>query len=169
MTNKSSTRGTSPAFLLYAADLMSNRAYRMMNLAERGLLLSMLCECWVNKEVPAGRDELTVWLGKDVDDALSDRVLGFFKGSGSNLVSTELETYRDRVIERRNRMVEGGSKGGKRRAEKAASHPSSHPNDLDQATLKCREPEPEPEPEPESPSQCDELSQVVVEGGAAWC
>lgn len=135
-----------------------------MTIAERGLLLSMWNECWVNKEIPADANELAAWLGKpilDIQSALTPNVLAFFeRKSDGTFISPDLEDYRKNVLDKRERMAEGGSRGGKKRVEnerklrEASSPPSSLPSDANQTTLKPSELEPEfesePEPEPQS-------------------
>lgn len=155
----SPTRGTSPTFQVYAFDLMAMRSYRMMTLAERGLYLSMLCECWANIEIPANPEELAALLGKQgqVEAALTPRLLSFFERTESGfLISPDIEKYRKQVIEQRARMSEGGSRGGKKRienerkAKEASSLPSNVPSKSNQAPLKGRESESEAETEKQS-------------------
>lgn len=151
----SSARGTSPAFQLYAFDLMAKRDYRVMALAERGLLLTMWCECWANKELPANPDELAALLGKpgEVQGSLTSRVLAFFvKAENGTLISPDMEAYRETVIKQRANMSEGGSKGGKKRVEneKKAREASRHLSVSNQGTLKGRESESGTETESES-------------------
>lgn len=45
-------RETPPAYQEYAADMLSNRHFRMMTLQQRGLLYTLRLECWVNGSVP---------------------------------------------------------------------------------------------------------------------
>ena len=150
----SAARGTAPAFQVYAFDLMAKRDYRVMTLAERGLLFSMLCECWANSEIPAAPDELAAMLGKpgEVQGALTSRVVAFFeKTKTGTFLSPDLETYRRYVLEQRESMSKGGRKGGLKRAEneRQAREASSSPSKSSQATLKGRESELESESEPE--------------------
>ena len=93
-----------PAFQLYASDLMADRRYRLMTLEERGLLLSLLCECWVNQYLPDSQDELSRLLGVDVKAvgrALTEAVLSFFQRGKSGLYCPGLEEYR---LAARNRL-----------------------------------------------------------------
>lgn len=148
----SATRGTSPTFQVYAFDLMVKRDYRLMTLAERGLLLTMWCECWANSEIPAEPNELALILGKpgEVQAALTSKVVTFFERTKTGtFLSPDLETYREYVLDQRERMSKGGSKGGKKRVEneKKARVASSPPLESNQATLKGRESESESETE----------------------
>lgn len=150
--NLSATRGTSPTFQVYAFDLMAKRDYRLMTLAERGLLLTMWCECWANSEIPAEPNELAAMLGKqgEVQGALTSKVIAFFERTKpGTFLSPDLETYREYVLDQRERMSKGGSKGGKKRAEKErlSREASSPPSESNQATLKGRESESESETE----------------------
>lgn len=168
----SRARGTAPAFQLYASDLLSKRDYRMMSLAERGLLLSMLCECWANKNLPSSPQGLSDYLGKpEVSHVLSDRVKSFFVESGGEFISPDLEEYRVHVLDQRQRMSDGGRNGGKKRAEKqreGRSPPSSHLTQKDQATLKGRERESEHEHESESEHDSQERGNNLDELNDEW-
>jgi len=125
---------TSPAFQLYASDTIADKQYRLMSLEERGLLLSLLCECWVNRSVPAEPDALGKWLGfqsGEVKAALTSRVASFFSTSNGELINPKLERYRKELEERRKKMSIGGKKGAKtkwRNVPGDNSHPSSHPS-----------------------------------------
>ena len=150
----SPVRGTAPAFQLYAFDLLAKRTFRLMSFAERGLLLSMWCECWANMDIPSNPTDLGSILGKPgMERILTERVKGFFVEVDGYFRSPDLETYRKKVLEQRRRMSEGGSKGGRRRAErerKDSNHRSSLPSMIDQATFKGRESGPESEFESET-------------------
>ena len=43
---------TPPAYQEYAASVIANGDYRVLSLAERGLLYTLKLECWVNHRVP---------------------------------------------------------------------------------------------------------------------
>lgn len=153
-TNASKTRGTAPAFQLYATDLMSKREYRLMSLAERGLLLTLMCECWVNRELPADAEELSSFIGKPVKEFLTNWLMSFFEITEDETIRCpDIEIYRDRVLDGRNRMSAGGRKGGNTRARNAKKY-AGMASKIDQATLKGREPEygietgPELDPDP---------------------
>jgi uncharacterized protein YdaU (DUF1376 family) len=165
----SAARGTAPAFQVYAFDLMAKREYRLMSLSERGLFFSMLCECWANAEIPANPDELATLLGKpdEVQVALTQRVIGFFERTPTEgFRSSDLEAYRKNVLDKRERMCEGGRKGGKQRAdnERKSRAASSPPSTTDQATLKGREPEYEHESGRESESE----ESAVISASDPW-
>lgn len=127
---------TAPAFQLYASDTIADKHYRLMSLEERGLLLSLLCECWVNRSVPADPDALGKWLGYpsgEIKAALSSRVMSFFSPSHGELINLKLERYRKELEERREKMSNGGKKGAKAKwgnASGSDSRPSDHPNEV---------------------------------------
>jgi len=110
-----------PAFQEYASDLLAKREFRMMNLAERGLLMTMRLECWVNKSLPIKKSELSMMFGfseQEIDSQLTPNVLSFFKHEGSNLICTELEAYRQNQEATKVALSEGGRNGGKATQEK---------------------------------------------------
>ena len=110
-----------PAFQEYASDWLASRIFRECNLAERGLLMTMRCECWVNRSLPKARDSLAQVLGlprEVLDAALTPRVLSFFSESNDVLICPELETYREKLANGRQAMSEGGRRGGRRTQER---------------------------------------------------
>ena len=93
-------------------------------------------------------------LGKpsEVQGALTSRVVTFFeKTMTGTFLSPDLETYRKHVLDQRDRMSKGGSKGGKMRVEneRQARKASSPPSTSNQASLKGSESESESESEHE--------------------
>ena len=114
MKTKDSIRNP-PAFQEYAADMLANRLFRTMSLQERGLLMTMRLECWVNKSVPADAGDLAKTLGlpeQNVFNALTSRVSHFFLEIDKNLTCIELDAYRNKLQSGRQAMAEGGRKGG---------------------------------------------------------
>jgi uncharacterized protein YdaU (DUF1376 family) len=136
---------TSPAFMFYASDAMADRRYRLMTLAERGLYISMLCECWVNFTVPSNKSQLAKLLGYqevEIEANLTERLLSHFYKSepdlaSSDLASFDIEKYRKEVLERRAKLEAAGKRGAQAKQDKAqndASHPSSHPSRVAEAS-----------------------------------
>jgi hypothetical protein len=80
-----------------------------MSLSERGLMMSMLCECWVNSYVPS-----------DIKD--NDRI-----------ICPELIAYRNKLDERQKLQIEGGKKGALRKKEKEVT--SSYPQGIPEGSL----------------------------------
>ena len=114
-----------PAYQEYASDMLANANYRMMSLAERGLLETMRKECWVNHSIPANKSDLSLYLRCDIEEineSLTDRVMSFFIEQSGKLVCIELEAYRQNQIEREKKISEGGRRGGKTTQEKNKSN-----------------------------------------------
>lgn len=114
-------RENSPAFQEYASDMLANRDFRSMSLAERGLLNTMRLECWVGRCVPANPDLLAKVLGfqtEEVRRALTPAVLAFFNQVEGDLISPDLEAYREEQHARKVRIIEGGRAGGKKSQSK---------------------------------------------------
>ncbi len=150
--------GTAPAFMLYAADLLADKRFRLASLAERGLLLTLLCECWTNNFVPADGADLARYLGIDFEAlraAATERVLSHFAiretDEGRELFSPGLEKYRQRIEAIRAAQSAGGKKSTSRYSTDKRKRPKPSNGAVLKATshLQVMEPEPESEPEPE--------------------
>jgi hypothetical protein len=103
-----------PAFQEYAATILSSKAFRVMNLSQRGLLFTMRLECWENQSIPSSSNELAKYLGFDeqeISAALSADVISYFDDSGSSYICPELEDYRQHLKEQREKQRAGGRKG----------------------------------------------------------
>lgn len=106
---------SAPAFQEYASDLLAKREFRMMTLAERGLLMTMRLECWVNKSIPSDQSELALILGVsevEMNFQLTHKVMSFFNHVGSNLICPELEAYRQNQEAKKAALSKGGRNGG---------------------------------------------------------
>jgi len=109
------TKRPAPAYQEFASDILANAQYRMMSLAERGLLDTMRKECWVNGSIPASSVDISAYLKFDeveVQKLLSKKVLSFFTQIDDHLVCHELEGYRANLEERNRKIAEGGKRGG---------------------------------------------------------
>ena len=103
-----------PSYQEYAAAILANRQYRLMSLAERGLLYTLRLECWENIQAPASTAELAKYIGCDVSDvkaALTDRVKTFLYEKDGSLTCPELEDYRQHLKDIKAKQSAGG-KGG---------------------------------------------------------
>lgn len=131
---------TAPAFMFYASDTIADKRYRMMTLAERGLYISLLNECWVNRSMPVEPNAVAKWLGFSVEEikpALTGRVLSFFIEADGELTSSELEKYRTVLEERREKQSKGGKKGAKSKWDKPSGldgSPNGLPNGVSMAS-----------------------------------
>ncbi len=102
-----------PAYQEYPANFMARIQYRVMSLAERGLLLTLRHECWVNKQVPADPRTLARMLGYEVNEvsAALPAVMPFFALAGGCIVCPELDAYRAHLEGIRERQSQGGRQG----------------------------------------------------------
>jgi len=103
-----------PAYQEYAATMLSNKHYRFMSLAERGLLYAMRLECWENQDLPIKTLELAKYLGvqeSELNSAFTERVKTFFKIENDKLTCPELDNYRQHLNDIKTKQSEGGKKG----------------------------------------------------------
>jgi len=113
---KKPNKRPTPAFLEYASDMLAKREFRLLSLAERGLLTTMRYECWANKCVPSSPSEMSILLAlpeHEITKHLTPNVLSFFQQSGLNLNCPELDKYRENLLAREDAQSKGGSNGGK--------------------------------------------------------
>ena len=125
-----------PAFQFYSSNYMSAIQYRTMSLSERGLMMSMLCECWVNSYVPSDISQLAKILGYSNDEvaqSLSTNVMYFFYKDDDKIICPELIAYRNKLDERQRLQIEGGKKGALRKKEKEVT--SSYPQGIPEGSL----------------------------------
>lgn len=110
--------------------MLASRQYRVMTLAERGLLFSMRLECWVNRCLPADPHLLARVLGYDAGEVVAalPNVMAFFRSDGREITSPELDAYREHLAAIRERQSQGGKQGAaktnSRRIPSANSEPS---------------------------------------------
>jgi len=107
-----------PAFLCYASNIIADKRYRLMEPIERSVWVSIYLECWANYAVPADPVGLAKYLHFSVEDikaGLTERVLSFFKVVKDELISPELEEYREKNRLRNLKKSEGGKKGAERK------------------------------------------------------
>ena len=103
-----------PAYQEYPATMLASRNFRLMNIAERGLLYTIRLECWENREVPASINHLAKYIGCDVSDvqvALTDLVKSFLNEEDGLLTCPELDDYRQHLDERKSKQSAGGKNG----------------------------------------------------------
>jgi hypothetical protein len=115
MTEKISNMSSPlPWFRVFSSHYLSDRHFRIASLEERGLLFSMLLECWSNLDTPSEPNELSQIIGvplQQVDLALTPKVLSFFKKRGNSYYSEYLDGQRSSFLEKRKKQIEGGKKG----------------------------------------------------------
>ena len=117
MTTDKNTSRAAPAYQEYASDILANRSYRAMTLAERGLWDTLRKECWVNGSVPSSKIELAKYFGlphEKIVEVLTPNLMKWFKELGSDLICPELDSYRLVLEDRRQRLSDGGRNGGRK-------------------------------------------------------
>ncbi len=109
-----------PAYQEYPANVMARIEYRVMTLAQRGLMTTLRHECWVNKQVPAEPRTLARMLGYDVAEieAALPAVMPFFAVLGGRITCPELDAYRAHLEGIRERQSQGGKQGAAKTNER---------------------------------------------------
>ena len=136
-----------PAFLMYAANVLAKREFRSMTLAQRGLWITMVLECWPNQEIPNECNHgLADYLGRADEELtpLLPAVMWYFEQRGEDLFCPTLEKYRDEVDARHEKQKAGGKKGAAKTNEsrnqlnaKDDEHDSSTPTSTPTSTPKA--------------------------------
>lgn len=125
-----------PAFQFYPSNVMSSIQYRTMSLAERGLMMSIQNECWVNNSVPSDVKLLAKILSYSEDEVrnnLTENVMHFFYKDNDKIICPELIAYSQKLDAKRNAQVEGGKEGQRRKKEKEVT--SSYPKGIPEGSL----------------------------------
>ncbi len=125
-----------PAFQFYPSNVMSSIQYRTMSLAERGLMMSIQNECWVNNSVPSDVKLLAKILSYSEDEVrnnLTENVMHFFYKDNDKIICPELIAYSQKLDAKRNAQVEGGKEGQRRKREKEVT--SSYPQGIPEGSL----------------------------------
>lgn len=125
-----------PAYQEYAATMMATIEYRLLSLAERGLLYSMRLECWVNQRLPSDPEKLAKTLGFTREEILAGlpSILYFFEDREGFLTSPELENYRTELAERLERQSSGGKNGAAKTNEAKRNKHAPSPSGYSSAT-----------------------------------
>lgn len=103
-----------PYFPLYCANILASRPFKLMTLEQRGLWITIMMECWVNGSVPSDMPSLSKCLGvplEDIERSLTQIQFAFLERKGGELISPELEGYREKYMETRKKQSDGGKKG----------------------------------------------------------
>jgi uncharacterized protein YdaU (DUF1376 family) len=124
-----------PAFQCYASDSLASEEFKMASLEERGLVFTMIMQCWVSGSVPRNPPELAKLLGLElveVTRALNSRVLRFFEEENDRLIRRELVEQKETMMERREQQSQGGKTGANRRwarKKRPIAKPLGNPSD----------------------------------------
>jgi hypothetical protein len=120
MTAIKTSKRPAPAYQEYASDILANRSYRAMSMAERGLWDTIRKECWVNGSVPSSVPVLAKYLGIDANhlrELLSPTLISWFNLTNEDITSPEIDAYRLKIELQRQGMSEGGRNGGRKSQE----------------------------------------------------
>lgn len=106
----------SPAFQFFPRDFISDEKVMVMDMAQRGIYITLLCFCWTESSIPADAKEVLKLcrIGTEYESMLPP-VLACFTPLETNtnrLVHQRLERIRAEQAERRQRRSEAGKKGG---------------------------------------------------------
>lgn len=118
MADSDSTSGRAPAFQFYPKDFLHDGNVVVMNLAERGAYVTLLCYCWTEGSLPADLNRLARFCGvntaafKKLWPALQPcfRVDGV---TSLRLIHPRLERERQKQAEFKRRQSDNGRKGGR--------------------------------------------------------
>jgi len=104
-----------PAYQEYAATILAQLPFRVMNLQDRGLLFTMRLECWVNTRLPSNHVELAKVLGLPVDETAGSlsNVMPFFDLQDGFIICPELEDYRMHLADQKKKQSQGGKRGSR--------------------------------------------------------
>lgn len=137
MTSRKPIR-EAPAYQEFASDVLANRHYRAMSMAQRGLWDTLRKECWVNGSVPAEKALLAKFLGierAELESLLTQDVLWWFVINGTEIRCKELDLYRELLHERKQAQIDGGKKGGLKTQEKNRASADPKADEMNEATL----------------------------------
>lgn len=117
-----------PAYQEYSSEILANRSFRQMSLAERGLLYTLRLECWTNMTTPSKKDELAKYLGfslNEIEEAFTTRLDAFIEINGDDLRIPEIDNYRKHLKDRQEKQSEGGKKGARKTNDKLGNKQSN--------------------------------------------
>jgi uncharacterized protein YdaU (DUF1376 family) len=110
-----------PYFPFYAANMMSSRSFRLMSLKERGLLITIMMECWINGSVPSDLSDMAKILGLTIDEVKSSYTnlhSTFLHVQGGQIISKELEGYRQGYLATREKQRLAGIESANKKKQK---------------------------------------------------
>jgi hypothetical protein len=115
-----------PAYQEYAASMLANNDFRMMDLAARGLLYTLRLEYWIGNPLPSDSLKLAKILRLDPDSvAIALREIGDLICITDGMINIpELEDYRQHLSGVRKKQSIGGKEGAAIARRNAASRRS---------------------------------------------
>ncbi len=136
-----------PAFQCYASDYIAQEEYALASLDERGLLFTLLNQCWVNDSVPADMAKLSKLLGisaSELQSAYGNLIKKNLSGdpeASDRLSVPELLRQMSDMRARSAKWSESGRKGGKATQDRIGNQRllSSHDSSLAKGSEKSRD------------------------------
>ena len=122
-----------PYYPLYAANILASRPFRLMTLEQRGFWITLMMECWVNGGVPSDPKEMAKFLNLSADEvSRSVTTLQTFSlaEQGSQIISKELEEYREGYLKSREGKSRGGKIGVERKKERQIQKQLGNPQGI---------------------------------------
>lgn len=103
------------AFQEYASNMLANRKYQKMSLAEKGAYHLLRLECWVNDSVPANIAALSEIIDASAEETekILTAIKPLFEVKDDVMTCPLLDDYWQSLLEKRLKMSVGGAKGGK--------------------------------------------------------
>lgn len=165
-----------PAYQEYAAAMMASTPYRLLGLAERGLLYTMRLECWVNHGLPESPAALAKILGFDAAEvaAALPAVMPFFRKENGLITCPELDDYRRHLEATRLKQSEGGKQSAANKKGKSKSAESVTEQGAQGKEVTCKSPTPKAQvlssvqTSPAQPSQKQSLEKGLPDEYIPW-
>jgi uncharacterized protein YdaU (DUF1376 family) len=121
----------SPAFQFYPAEFLASRKVHRMSMTERGVYITLLCQCWLDNGLPTDLDELAEGVEMKPDQFKRMWTNGkgklslCFAERGGKLHHDRLDAERKKQSDYRRRQADNGAKGG--RPTKSTGEPDNNP------------------------------------------
>jgi len=118
----------SPAFQFYPGDFLSDENVISMTFEERGVYITLLCNCWIQGSIPGDHAKILKLLPGFPGASLPKIVMDRFKTDPENLgrlVNNRLEKEREKQEDYHKKKSDSGKKGAQKRWEKEQNNNSA--------------------------------------------
>lgn len=137
--SQDTTAGRSPAFQFYPKDFLTDSNVVVMSLQERGAYITLICQCWIEGDIPADPARLSRLCGVPIASfrKLWPALAPCFRPlrrDADRLVHPRLERERQKQIEFRDGQSERGVKGAAARWRKHSAAIETPPKQNGTAT-----------------------------------
>jgi len=123
-----SMKNKAPAFQFYPGDFLSDENVISMTFEERGVYITLLCNCWIQGSIPADQDKILKLLPGFAGANLPKIVMDRFKKDPENLgrlVNNRLEKEREKQSDYHKKKSDSGKKGAEKRWKKEQNNNSA--------------------------------------------